>query len=151
MTSSPLLRVATVVAVLPLAACQRGATVSSPSPATSPTAAGSATTATATTGLPADVTATTIEDGKTLFASSPCAKCHGAAGGGAQNGPNLTDATWVQSDGSYDGILKTIQTGVPKANIKGTYPFSMRPMGGGSFTEAQVRSLAAYVYSISHK
>jgi hypothetical protein len=27
----------------------------------------------------------------------------------------------------------------------------MRPMGGGSFTDAQLKSIAAYVYSISHK
>jgi mono/diheme cytochrome c family protein len=104
-----------------------------------------------TNGLPVDVTPAMIEEGKSLFATSSCAKCHGAGGVGGQNGPNLTDATWVQSDGSYDGILKTIQTGVPKANIKGTYPFAMRPMGGGSFSEAQVRSIAAYIYSISHR
>jgi mono/diheme cytochrome c family protein len=102
-------------------------------------------------GLPADVTPAMIEEGKTLFAGASCAKCHGAGGMGGQNGPNLTDDKWVQIDGSYSAILKTIQTGVPKANIKGTYPFSMKPMGGGTFTDAQIKSIAAYVYSISHK
>jgi mono/diheme cytochrome c family protein len=104
-------------------------------------------------GLPSSVTPAMIEEGKTLFASSSCQRCHGPGGAGGTNGPNLTDATWVQIDGSYDAIAKIIHTGVPKANIKGTYPFAMRPMGGAAtpFTEAQVNSLAAYVYSISHK
>jgi mono/diheme cytochrome c family protein len=104
-----------------------------------------------TSGLPADVTPAMVEEGRTLFAGAACRKCHGAGGAGGQNGPNLTDTTWVQIDGSYNAILKNIQTGVPKANIKGTYPFAMRPMGGGSFTDAQLKSIAAYVYSISHK
>jgi mono/diheme cytochrome c family protein len=149
MTSIIARRIAPVVAAFTLAACHRGVTVSSPAPATS---AGTGATAMATTsGLPADVTPAMIEEGKTLFAGGACAKCHGAGGNGGQNGPSLADATWVQGDGSFNFILKTIQTGVPKASIKGTYPFAMRPMGGGTFTEAQVRSIAAYVYSIGHK
>jgi mono/diheme cytochrome c family protein len=104
-----------------------------------------------TNGLPADVTPTMIDEGKALFDGGACRKCHGPGGMGGQNGPNLTAATWVQSDGSYDAIFKTIQAGVPKASIKGTYPFAMRPMGGGTFSDAQVKSIAAYVYSISHK
>jgi hypothetical protein len=40
---------------------------------------------------------------------------------------------------------------VPKANIKGAYPYNMRPMGGANFTDDQVKMIAAYVYTISHK
>ena len=104
-----------------------------------------------TSGLPADVTPAMIEEGKTLFAGAPCTRCHGPGGTGAPNGPNLTAGKWVHGDGSFASILSTIQTGVPKASIKGTYPYAMRPTGGGTFSDAQVRSIAAYVYSISHK
>ena len=101
--------------------------------------------------MPANVTQAMIDSGKTLFSASACARCHGPTGAGANGGPNLTDAEWVQSDGSYAGILKTIMTGVPKASIKGTYTFAMRPKGGAPFTDDQVADVAAYVYSISHK
>jgi mono/diheme cytochrome c family protein len=149
MTSNISRLFAPVVAAVALIACHRGVSVSSPTPVSS--AGTGAATAATTSGLPADVTPAMIEEGKALFAGAPCAKCHGAGGTGGQNGPNLTDATWVQGDGSFAFILKTIQTGVPKASVKGTYPFAMRPTGGGTFSDAQVRSIAAYVYSISHK
>src|SRR5258708_40052105 len=100
MTSSLPHRLAIVVAALALAACHRGVTVSSPAPA--PSGAGTATMAKTTNGLPADVTPAMIEEGRTLFAGSACARCHGAGGVGGQNGPNLTDTIWVQTDGSYD-------------------------------------------------
>jgi mono/diheme cytochrome c family protein len=148
MTSIIARRIAPVVAAFTLAACHRSVTVSSPAPATS---VGTGAVMATTSGLPADVTPAMVDEGKTLFAGAACAKCHGAGGTGGQNGPNLADATWVQGDGSFNFILKTIQTGVPKPSIKGTYPFAMRPMGGGTFTDAQVRSIAAYVYSVSHK
>src|SRR5450759_3623834 len=107
MTSSIPCRLATVVAALALAACNRGATVTSPTPATSSAGTGAATMA-KTSGLPADVTPAMVEEGRTLFAGAACRKCHGAGGAGGQNGPNLTDTTWVQIDGSYNAILKNI-------------------------------------------
>jgi mono/diheme cytochrome c family protein len=141
---------ATAVAAIVVAACHRGATVSSPTPST----AGTGPAAMAKVGaLPSGVTQAMVDSGKALFAASSCQKCHGPGGVGATNGPNLTDATWVQIDGSYDAIVKIITTGVPKAAVKGPYPYNMRPMGGANppFTDLQVKSLAAYVYSISHK
>jgi mono/diheme cytochrome c family protein len=153
MNSSLPRRVSSVLATLAIVACHRGATVSSPAPA-----AGTGATAAAAPAnrMPSTVTPAMIEEGRTLFSANACARCHGPTGGGAQNGPNLTDATWAQIDGSYAAIVKIIHDGVPKANIKGPsetvkYPFAMRPMGGGNFTDAQINSIAAYVFSISHK
>lgn len=151
MTFSMPLRLGTAVAALvTITACKPGTSVGSPSPATSPTAAASAAAAPA---LPAGVTLAMIAEGKTLFEAqtSNCSRCHGPDGKGNQRGPDLTDAEWVQIDGSYPAIVTTITTGVPAANFKGTFPNSMRPKGGSQLTEAQINSVAAYVYSLSHK
>jgi mono/diheme cytochrome c family protein len=134
-----------VCVAIAIAACHPGATVSSPSPSGTGAAA-----AVKVTGLPSSVTQAMIDSGKTLFSAASCARCHGAGGAGGQNGPKLNDSTWVQIDGSYDAIVNTIHTGVPAANIKGGYRFAMRPMGGGTFTDDQVRMIAAYVYTLSH-
>ena len=137
-----------LVAAFALAACHRGVQVSSPTPSAS---GSGASTMAKVNGMPTGVTQAMVDSGKTLFGGAACAKCHGAGGTGAQNGPNLTDATWAQIDGSYDAIVKIIHTGVPVANIKGGFRYNMRPTGGATFTDDQVRMIAAYVYSISHK
>ena len=153
MTSSPSRTIAMLLATATLAACSRTATVSSPTPASAPTSAArpAAAPAASMNKMPAAVTAEAIAEGKTLFEGAPCSRCHGMAATGAANGPNLADTVWVQIDGSYDSIVKIIKSGVPKASIKGTYPFAMRPLGGSTLTDAQVNSVAAYIYSISHK
>jgi len=151
MTLSHQARFATVVGAFALVACSRSTKVSSPAPAATPAPAAAPAPMSMAAGLPAGVTGAMVEEGKALYAGASCVRCHGPAGAGANNGPSLTDATWVQNDGSYAAIVKTIHDGVPKASVKGTFPFAMRPMGGGNFTEAQVQSIAAYVYSISHK
>jgi mono/diheme cytochrome c family protein len=76
-----------------------------------------------------------------------CYACHGQDGKGTGVGPNLTDAEWLNTDGSLEGIMKTIQTGVPTPKKA---PAPMPPMGGASLTPEQVRAVAAYEYSLSH-
>jgi mono/diheme cytochrome c family protein len=75
-----------------------------------------------------------------------CYACHGQDGKGTGVGPNLTDAEWLNTDGSLEGIMKTIQTGVPTPKKA---PAPMPPMGGASLTPEQVRAVAAYEYSLS--
>ena len=72
---------------------------------------------------------------------------HGANAQGAV-GPNLTDAEWIHSDGSYDAIVKQVTTGVPKEQSKSGIP--MPPKGGSTITDDEVKAVAAYVYSLSH-
>ena len=76
-----------------------------------------------------------------------CYACHGPDGKGSTVGADLTDKEWLHSDGSYEAIVKTIQTGVPKPTKA---PAPMPPMGGASLTPEQVKAVAAYGYSLSH-
>jgi glucose/arabinose dehydrogenase/mono/diheme cytochrome c family protein len=80
-------------------------------------------------------------------AGAGCTGCHGANGTGSPLGPDLTDKNWLWSDGSYDGILKTIQDGVAQPK---KYRSPMPPMGGAQLTEEQLKAVAAYVWAISH-
>jgi mono/diheme cytochrome c family protein len=60
-------------------------------------------------------------------------------------GPNLTDSEWLNTDGTLEGITKTIQSGVPTPKKA---PAPMPPMGGASLTPDQVRAAATYVHSL---
>lgn len=98
---------------------------------------------------PAGVTPAAIATGDTIFHKSGlCYACHGTnAEGGV--GPNLTDGEWLHGDGSYDTIVATVTTGVPADKAKKGIP--MPPKGGSSITDEEVKAVAAYVYSLSHK
>ena len=98
---------------------------------------------------PAGLTPAAIAQGDSIFHSKGnCYACHGSNAQGAV-GPNLTDAEWIHSDGSYDAIVKQVTTGVPKEESKSGIP--MPPKGGSSITDDEVKAVAAYVYSLSHK
>lgn len=98
---------------------------------------------------PAAVTPAAIAQGDSLFhGAGNCYACHGANAQGAV-GPNLTDAEWIHSDGSYDAIVKQITTGVTAEESKSKIP--MPPKGGSTITDDQVKAVAAYVYSLGHK
>ncbi|HSJ62264.1 MAG TPA: c-type cytochrome [Gemmatimonadaceae bacterium] len=120
--------------------------------APSETAAG-ATSVAADSASPAGITADMVALGNELYhgrqANAICYTCHGmdATGGPGNLGPNLTDAQWLHSDGSYGGILGTIRAGVAQPVQA---PGPMPPMGGAALTEEQLRAVAAYVYSLTH-
>ena len=78
-----------------------------------------------------------------------CFTCHGEnAKGKKKLGPNLTDAKWLHGDGSYEFIVHTIETGIPKPKDADV---SMPWKGGAQLTPADVRAVAAYVYSLRQK
>ena len=110
------------------------------------TDAGTATPAAA--GLPAGVTAEMVAAGEQQFKSGVCIACHGPDATGTPNAPNLTDAEWLNTDGTYEGIVSTIKSGVPSPK---SHPAPMPPMGGMMLSDQQVNEIAAYVYSLSHK
>jgi mono/diheme cytochrome c family protein len=100
--------------------------------------------------LPPGVTPEMLKEGRTLFGGAGlCAACHGADATGVPGlGANLTDDKWLHSDGSYDALVRQITTGVP-ANTS-TSGAAMPAKGGSALTDAQVRAVAAYVWSLSH-
>ena len=121
--------------------------------ATSPAASGAgggapdATPAVAATALPSGVTPAMVQTGRQLYTTTAqCSNCHGDDGRGTMLGPNLTDREWLNIDGSFDGIINVINTGVaqPKAHSQ-----PMLPRGGSNISADQVRAVAAYVYTLS--
>lgn len=102
--------------------------------------------------LPAAVTPANVALGDSLFHTTSCYRCHGADAKGTARGPNLTDTTWIHVDGSYDAIVNLVTTGFTKAEQKDPqYQFTMNPRGGMRLTDDQIKAVAAYVWSISHK
>jgi cbb3-type cytochrome c oxidase subunit III len=98
---------------------------------------------------PAGVTPAAIAKGDSIFHKTGlCYACHGSNAEGAV-GPNLTDSEWLHSDGSYEKIAATVTTGVPAEKAKKGVP--MPPKGGSAISEEDVKAVAAYVYSLSHK
>jgi mono/diheme cytochrome c family protein len=98
--------------------------------------------------LPRGVTAAMVEDGKKLYAGAGlCSACHGPDGKGIQGlGANLADTRWQHSDGSFDAIVRQILEGVsPEKSSTGV---AMPARGGSQLTEAQVRAVAAYVWTL---
>jgi glucose/arabinose dehydrogenase/mono/diheme cytochrome c family protein len=77
-----------------------------------------------------------------------CTGCHGETGEGTPLGPALTGKEWLWSDGSYDGIAKTIAEGVsaPKR-----YRSPMPASGGAQLSRDEISALAAYVWSMSRR
>jgi glucose/arabinose dehydrogenase/cytochrome c553 len=81
-------------------------------------------------------------------AHATCAVCHGPDGAGTPTGPSLKGPKWLWSDGSYQGLKRTITEGVahPKQ-----YGGAMAPMGGAELTPEQVSAVAAYVWALGHQ
>jgi mono/diheme cytochrome c family protein len=95
------------------------------------------------------VTPELVSKGDALFhGSANCYACHGSKGEGLV-GPNLTDAEWIHSKGSYDDIVAQNNHGVPKEESKSG--IVMPPKGGATLSDDDVKAIAAYVYSLSHK
>lgn len=95
---------------------------------------------------PQGATAEDVSAGQTLFTSTGnCYTCHGPDAKGTQLAPNLTDSEWINVDGTFENIQTVIKAGVqtPKQ-----HPAPMPAMGGATLTDAQVKQIAAYVWSL---
>jgi mono/diheme cytochrome c family protein len=114
-------------------------TAAAPAPAPAPTPP-AMTAGTPPTGATPEMVAA----GQQTF-NTVCIACHGADAKGTPLAPNLTDAEWINVDGTYDAIINLVKTGVPEPK---NAPAPMPPMGGASLTDEQVRAVAAYVWSL---
>jgi mono/diheme cytochrome c family protein len=101
---------------------------------------------------PPGATVDMVIEGRGLYRTGTCTLCHGFDGKGGA-GPNLTDNVFLHNSGTWEEIIAIINTGVPADKFKS--PTSnpaqfMLPRGAMSLTDAQLRSLAAYVWTLSH-
>jgi mono/diheme cytochrome c family protein len=98
--------------------------------------------------LPAGVTEAMVAEGKTIFEGAGlCSSCHQVDGTGGPLAPNLTDDEWLNiTSRNYDEMVALVTSGVatPKQ-----FPGAMPAKGGSAITDEQVRSVAAYVYTLS--
>lgn len=144
-----------LIAATAIAACSSGSATTSSAPKPAPAQSGATTTAKAASGgMPAGVTTAMVTLGDSLFHAASCVRCHGADAKGAQNGPSLMGPTFMHVKGTYEDFVRLIMSGVPADSIQDkSHRFAMRPKGGGQtpLTDDQVKAVAAYVYSLSHK
>lgn len=133
-----------------LAACGGGDS-SADSAGASSTPAPAAQVASAVSYDPAAITPAMVALGDSIFhgkiGASSCQACHGVGGKNGSAAPDLTDGGWLHSDGSFEGIAKTIKAGVmaPKESM-GVMP----PYGGVMLPDDRLQAVAAYVYKLSH-
>jgi mono/diheme cytochrome c family protein len=132
-------------------------TAAKPAPKASASAAGAAQDTGKTAAKPTKPsggapTAQQIALGDSIFhgtaAGGTCSACHGQDAKGTAVAPNLTDNAWLNGDGSYQFIVTTVTNGVPKPK---EHPAPMPPKGGAALSDEQVKAVAGYVYSLSHK
>jgi glucose/arabinose dehydrogenase/mono/diheme cytochrome c family protein len=98
-------------------------------------------------GSTADMVALGVRIYHGQVGGASCTGCHGANGTGSTLGPDLTKKEWMWSDGSFAGILKVINEGVPQPK---KFRSPMPPQGGAQLSETQASALAAYVWGLSH-
>ncbi len=100
--------------------------------------------------LPEGVTKAMVQEGQQVYAGAGiCAACHGPDATGAI-GPNLTDGDWLIGNGDYEQLVAQILEGVSAAEATNPLGAIMPPKGGTGITDAQVRAVAAYVWTLSH-
>ncbi len=117
-------------------------------PASEAPAAPAGGTAPVAANLPPGVTPQMVTEGQAIFTGQGiCQTCHGPTATGTALAPNLTDDQWLNTDGSYEGIVGIVTNGVPQPK---EHPAPMPPKGGSAINDQQVRAVAAYVYSLSH-
>jgi mono/diheme cytochrome c family protein len=95
--------------------------------------------------LPQGVSAEQGNEGRTLYRST-CVMCHGDGGRGTPLGPSLVDNTWTQGTGSFEEITRVVTEGAPATEEFGV---PMPPRGNGALTDAQIRAVSAYTYSLA--
>ena len=76
-----------------------------------------------------------------------CAGCHGDAGVGTAEGPELVGGQWRMGDGSLPWLEHMTRHGGLGARTRDDDPQAMR--GPTALDSAQVRKVAIYVWSIS--
>lgn len=78
-----------------------------------------------------------------------CARCHGEAGRGTSEGPDLTDDVWLRGSGRYEEILAQVRHGISRRDAATGKPM---PIGGWEpLSEEAAQAVAVYVWSIGRR
>lgn len=142
-----LMRYATVLLILAMAACGGSDAPPAEDHATEADAPAAAEAA-QNMNLPEGVTGAMVAEGEAVFnGAGICFTCHVEGGLGGPLAPDLTDDVWLNIDGSYESIIRNVNTGVAEPK---EYPGIMLPKGGTAITEAQVAAVSAYVWTLSN-
>jgi len=89
------------------------------------------------------------ETGHRLFGDN-CAACHGQDAKGRANFPDLTDNDWLWGSGDPETIAETLRVGINSPHAE-TRLAQMPAFGRDQLlTAAEVKTVASYVYSLSH-
>jgi mono/diheme cytochrome c family protein len=84
-----------------------------------------------------------------MLGGGSCSGCHGVGGKGVPGlTPDMTSGKWLHGDGGYAFIVAIVEQGV--SHSKQTTGM-MPPKGGATLEHADVRAVAAYVYSLTHQ
>jgi len=86
--------------------------------------------------------------GKIYHGAARCAVCHGDEGRGTEDGPDLTDGTWLHGSGTYDGILGMVRHGVSRRDAETGRPMPIR--GWVPVDDDAAVAVAVYVWTLSH-
>lgn len=97
--------------------------------------------------LPQGVTAEQGKEGQRLYRAT-CVMCHGDSGEGTQLGPSLVDAEWSQGTGAFEEIIRVVTDGAPATE---TFGVPMPVRGNGALTDAQIRAVSAYAFSLARR
>ncbi|WCT80168.1 DUF7133 domain-containing protein [Novosphingobium humi] len=101
--------------------------------------------------LPAGITAQQVALGRAIYLGQAkggtCVGCHGSDGRGSMTGGSLVGPDFLWSDGSPEGLAATIAKGVDKPKKAGG---AMPAMGGAALSPADVKAVAAYVWTLAH-
>lgn len=93
-----------------------------------------------------EVAQAVVDRGRGIFTGGGnCFACHGSDARGTPAGPDLTDGSWLDIDGSYAAIAGVVRSGVPQP---ARYPAPMPPEGGAQLSTDQICAVAAYVYGL---
>ena len=142
------------VTIALVTACGGTATTTTTSaPAVTPSgSAAPAAAARANNMVPASVTPAMIAAGDSIFHARGCRNCHGPDAKGTARAPDLTDATLLQVNGSYDDYVRIITDGVPATAMKDSTHTNAMPARGGArpaiLTDDQIKAVAAYVFTL---
>ena len=97
--------------------------------------------------LPQGVTAEQGGEGRRLYRAN-CVMCHGEGARGTQLGPSLVDDQWKRGTGSFEEVIRVVTEGAPATE---EFRVPMPSRGNGAYTDAQVRAVSAYAWSLAQQ